>query len=375
MGSEHASSTRSTALRLAICASAAVLVFAGAAVGQSAEPDASLAARDLTPIIRALDSESLDERERALEQLGANPVVTLREVLGLLRDVTALSPEQRARLIDLAREMFRDSPRAAMGIQFGGTVESGVAVASLIEGFDAFRQLRPGDVIESANGEALSQNRLRSVIVSHDPGESMTLRVRRTGADGASETQDVRIVLGSFNRLRGGGFIDSQTLDEAWRARMSRSGIAGPSAGEPIVSGVDREAWLNSAQAVARWSDSPTGPGTARAPRTGIAGEARAAWLEPESDLIGLADADGWIRPQPGVDAERMAMLEELRVLHLQTEALRNGQRTNLSMLQSPTLPVQERARILQDNERIGRELLPLEQRMSELRAQLNRRQ
>jgi hypothetical protein len=46
----------------------------------------------------------------------------------------ALSPEQRARLIDLAREMFRDSPRAAMGIQFGGTVESGVAVASLIEG-------------------------------------------------------------------------------------------------------------------------------------------------------------------------------------------------------------------------------------------------
>lgn len=362
------------ASRVVLCAACLVALTPGSHA-QPIQPESALAARDLTPVIRALDSDSLEVRERAVEQLGSNPVVTLREVLGLLRDVTALSPEQRARLIDLAREMFRDSPRAAMGIQFGGTVESGVAIASLIEGFDAFRQLKPGDVIEAANGEALSQNRLRSVIVSHDPGESMTLRVRRTSADGTSEAQDVRIVLGSFNRLRGGSFIDSQTLDEAWRARMARSGIAGPSTDEPIASGVDREAWLNSAQAVARWTEPSDGPGTARAPRTGVAGEPRAEWREPESDLIDLADADGWIREPRAVDAERMAMLDELRVLHLQTEALRAGQRANLATLQNPALPAPERTRILADNERIGRELLPLEQRMSEVRARLNRRQ
>lgn len=373
MGSDHAPNTRSTTSRFALCVGA-IVAFAGAAFTQGVQPESALAARDLTPIIRALDSDSLEVRERAVEQLGSNPVVTLREVLGLLRDVSALSPEQRARLIDLARAMFKDSPRAAMGIQFGGTVESGVAIASLIEGFDAFRQLKPGDVIEAANGEPLSQNRLRSVIVSHDPGESMTLSVRRIDAEGKSESLDVRIVLGSFNRLRGGGFIDSQTLDEAWRARMARSGIVGPSADAPIVSGVDREAWLNSAQAVARWIDSTDGPGTARAPRTGIAGEPRSEWTEPESDLFAMYDGDLRNGRMAGINAERMVILDELRVLQLQTEALRTGQRANLATLQNPTLAAQERTRILADNERIGRELLPLEQRMSELRAQLNRR-
>lgn len=354
----------------------ASLVTCGAAFAQSEHPESRLASRDLTPLLRALDSDSLEERESAIEQLGNNPVVTLREVLGLLKDVSALSPEQRARLLDLARQMFQDSPRAAMGIQFGGTVDTGVAIAMLIDGFDASRQLRPGDVIEAANGEPLSQNRLRSVIVSHDPGESMALRIKRTDPSGESETLDVSIVLGSFNRLRGGGFLDTQTLDEAWRVRLARAGIAGTSVGETIGNGIDREAWLASARAAARWASIPEGPGTARAPRADIAGEARSAWLEPESDLFTAAEPNARFGAgDPAIDPRRLAMFEELQILQIQTEALRAGQRANLASLQSTTLAPSERARLMADNERIGRDLLPLERRMLELRAQLSRRQ
>ncbi len=354
----------------------AALVTSGGATAQPADPERLLAARDLTPLLRALDSDSLEQRESAIEQLGANPVVTLREVLGLLKDVSALTPEQRARLLDLARQMFQDSPRAAMGIQFGGTVDTGVAIAMLIDGFDASRQLRPGDVIETANGQALSQNRLRSVIVSHDPGESMDLRIKRTDTDGAVQTLDVSIVLGSFNRLRGGGFLDSQTLDEAWRVRLARTGIAGTSVGDTIGNTIDREVWLASAQTAARWATIPGGPGTARAPRADVAGEARSEWSEPESDLFTSADLNGMPNARdPGLDPRRLAMFEELQILQIQTEALRAGQRANLASLQSTTLAPSERVRLISDNERIGRDLLPLERRMIELRAQLSRRQ
>lgn len=372
---------RANQRRMSAAGSVGTLVFAslvtcGAALAQSEDPESRLASRDLTPLLRALDSDSLEERESAIEQLGANQAVALREVLGLLKDVSALSPEQRARLLDLARQMFQDSPRAAMGIQFGGTVDTGVAIAMLIDGFDASRQLRPGDVIEAADGEPLSQNRLRSVIVSHDPGESMTLRIKRTDPSGDSETMDVSIVLGSFNRLRGGGFLDTQTLDEAWRVRLARAGIAGTSVGETIGNTIDREAWLASARSAARWASIPEGPGTARAPRADIAGEARSAWSEPESDLFTTAEPNARFGAgDPAIDPRRLAMFEELQILQIQTEALRAGQRANLASLQSTTLAPSERARLMADNERIGRDLVPLERRMIELRAQLSRRQ
>lgn len=366
------SAARALVVHAAICGIG--LVAAGNTSAQPGSPDEPYKALDLTPLIRALDSVSLAERDRAVEQLGSNPAITAREVLSILRDVQGLTPEQRARLVDLGRAMFKNSPRAAMGIQFGGTVESGVAVATLIEGFDASRQLRPGDVIEAANGEPLSQNRLRAVIISHDPGETMSLRVRRLDAEGRAESIDVRVALGSFNRLRGGGFLDSQTLDEAWRIRMSREGVITTGAQGVIGVAVDRDAWLASAQALARWADSDIGPGTARSPRAGVAGESRSEWYDSGSESFSM-HTNGRDPNRMEVDAQRLVLLERLQVLQLQMEAMRSAQRANLAALQNPSLSPSERAKLLNENERLAQELLPLERQMTDLRGALNRRQ
>lgn len=344
----------------------------------AAQPGASgLSPLDLTPLLRALDSPRLEEREAAQAELASNSSITLREVLGLLGEVTALSPEQRARLIGIAREMFVDSPRAAMGVQFGGTVEQGVAIQSAVEGFDSARVLKPGDAILAVDGEPVTQSRLRAIIISHDPGEALELKIRRIGEGGREETLDATVTLGSMNRLaRGGGYVDVGTLIDAWRERLSRAGVADGPAGRPIETGVDQAAWLSSAQATARWTSRGDAPGTARAPGAGIAGEPRSTWTDPGSDQTQLVDAEMLEAPRQDVRArERMAMREELMELQRELEALRGAVRVNAAAMQSPNLTDAQRARLSVENQRLTGESGVLELRMAELRGRLSRQQ
>lgn len=335
---------------------------------------------DLTPILRSLDAPDLAERERAVEALVLSSAVSLREVLGLLSEVTALTPEQRARLMGIAREMFVQSPRAAMGVQFGGTVERGVAIQSAVDGFDSARVIRPGDVIVAVNGQEVTQSQMRAIILSHDPGESMGLRLLRSVESGAEEQIDVRVTLGSMNRLRGGGFIDAATMMDAWRQRLKRAGVSEEAGQRPLETGIDQAAWLAIAQSTARTgarAGSPeTGPGTARAPMVVTTGESRSMWLEPGQSRDSLVDAE--ILDPQRIDRralERMALREELSELQRQLEALRSAVRMNAAAMQSPDLTDAQRSRLSVENQRLAGECGVVELRMTELRGLLNRQQ
>jgi hypothetical protein len=358
---------------------ASLLAFPSrAALAQPA--DDGLSTIDLTPILRALDAPDLADRERAVEALVMSSAVSLREVLGLLSEVTALTPEQRARLVGIAREMFVQSPRAAMGVQFGGTVEKGVAIQSAVDGFDSARVIKPGDVIVAVNGEEVTQSRMRAIILSHDPGESMTLRLRRMGESGAEEHIDARVTLGSMNRLRGGGFIDASTMMDAWRERLLRAGVTEGPTEPPLEARIDHAAWLASAQETARSGvrsgGIETGPGTARAPMVVMAGESRAVWLEPGQSRDTLVDAEV-LDPQR-IDRrvlERMALREELSELQRELEALRSAIRMNAAAMQSPDLTDLQRSRLTVENQRLAGECGVVEVRVNELRGRLNRQQ
>ena len=353
-------------------------VFALPAAAQ-ATPD-PLASRDLTPLISALDAPDLAQREAAVETLLTDQRITLREILGLLAEVTALTPEQRARLNGAAREMFALSPRAAMGVQFGGTVEKGVAIQSAVDGFDSARVIRPGDVVLAANGIEVTQTRLRAIILSHDPGESMVIRLRRLSEDGTEEIVESRVTLGSMNRLRGGGFIDAGTMFEAWRERLARAGVSEAPSQAPIQSDVDHAQWLASAQAVARSGQRDAGPGagpgTARAPIASISGEPRTAWIEPGLDRFAMQDEDALEPLRADRRAqERMALIQELTDLQRELTVLRAAFRANAATLQGQALTDAQRARLTFENQRLTTEAAAVEARMSELRARLSRQQ
>lgn len=339
-----------------------------------------LSTLDLTPILRSLDAPDLAERERAVEALVLSSAVSLREVLGLLSEVTALTPEQRARLMGIAREMFVQSPRAAMGVQFGGTVERGVAIQSAVDGFDSARVIKPGDVIVAVNGQEVTQSQMRAIILSHDPGESMGLRLLRSGESGSEEQIDVRVTLGSMNRLRGGGFIDAGTMMDAWRQRLKRAGVSEEAGQRPIETGIEQAAWLAIAQTTARSGvragSLDTGPGTARAPMVVTTGESRSTWLEPGQSRDSLVDAE--ILDPQRIDRralERMALREELAELQRQLEALRSAVRMNAAAMQSPDLTDAQRSRLRVENQRLAGECGVVELRMTELRGLLNRQQ
>lgn len=171
--------------------------------------------------IEQMDSPSLAEREEATDRLKMSGGLPLELVIQRLQS-DDLSPEQRARLEGVGEAIFATRPRAAMGIQFGGEHEKGVIIGRTIEGFDAALKLLPDDVVMTADGEPLIEtDLLREIIVSHDPGDELELRVLR----GGQETT-VRVRLGRFSDL-GQQRLDAATRKAAWHRRIERDDPAG----------------------------------------------------------------------------------------------------------------------------------------------------
>jgi hypothetical protein len=80
--------------------------------------------------------------------------------------------------------------------------------------------LFPGDQIIEADGHAIThQGTLRSLILSHSPGDLMPLKVRRDGAEIETE-----LALGSFADLDGPGSPRTVDLLGAWHLRRARLG-------------------------------------------------------------------------------------------------------------------------------------------------------
>lgn len=200
----------------------------------------------IAALIADLDSDDLATRDAAANTLAEDPAATLT-VLETALQSASLSPEQRSRLDGLAFARFRAEPRGAMGVSFSGLAgPDGVELSGTVGGFDAARHLRAGDVIRAMDGIPVRVNNdARAVILSHDPGDEITVEFLRQG-----EVRVVTLRLGHFAELRNAADPDDWTLASAWEVRARRRAAGSPAAPE-LATGLTPERYA----AMARRSD------------------------------------------------------------------------------------------------------------------------
>ncbi len=192
-------------------------------------------------LLAQLDSPELLLREAATKQVGSSGRFGMSALRGALSR-TDLTSEQRQRLLSAGYEIFKATPRGAMGVQFEGATAAGVLVRPAQAGFDASRVLKTDDVIRAIDGRRVEeQDEIRVAIISREPGESLPLTIVR---DGVPIETSVR--LGSYSELRNSQGLDESVLSAAWSYRVAREGGAG--AQPPVPSGLSAEQWDLSAQ-------------------------------------------------------------------------------------------------------------------------------
>ncbi len=259
----------------------------------------------LTRRVADLNLDDLAARDAAGVEIVSDP----RMGLSLLEKFLAragesgasFTPEQNERLTRLAVGMFRGEPRGAMGVSFAGfDAAEGVEIQSTVEGFDARRVLRAGDVVRTMDGMPVRFNQdARAIILSHDPGDALTMEIVRGG-----EVQVVTMVLGAFTELRNAAEPNDLVLAAAWELRCARrAGARAKPATPALDSGLD----------AARWSElalSKPRPAM-NAPRAGMA----RAWnqVPQEADRSKLLAGGAWRGVPVDIDpdfAARHANLE-----------------------------------------------------------------
>ncbi len=192
----------------------------------AAEEEAALVpntGRSLDDLITALDAPALDVRQTAHAELSQRPDFSLAQLEEALSR-PGLTPEQHLRLGAAARDKFADSPRGAMGISWNQEVLNRASIIGTIPGFDAFGKLEPGDIFVSAGGQPIrgttAQRQLRWQIISRDPGEILTVVVRR-----GKELRTFDLTLGNFEQLNEGrAVLSGLDLASAYRLREQRLG-------------------------------------------------------------------------------------------------------------------------------------------------------
>lgn len=176
---------------------------------------------DLEQTFGQLSSPDFQSRQQATEALLADDRLTLAMVEKVLRR-PELSEEARTRLLQVGRQIFFRTPRAAMGLQFGGNLRDRVVVDKTFEKFESFRLLEQGDLIVEAGGYRLdgpgSRIMVQSIIISRDPGESLPVVIRR-----GAQRLELSIPLGRFADLENNAnFIPEDRLARAWRMRSAQ---------------------------------------------------------------------------------------------------------------------------------------------------------
>jgi hypothetical protein len=201
----------------------------------AASPQATEAARaaaplndaDLKTLVAKLNDPDVREREQATVQMLDDARITLQTVSRLLTDQkSTLSPEQRTRLLVVARDRFMKSDRAALGFQFGGQLQDRIVVGQTYPKFPSFTMLEVGDIIVGAEGVDLvgpaGRLALQAIIVSRDPGDALALVIRR-----GKEKLELNVPLGKFGDLDQPGMprqmqVNRPTdpmLQRAWKVR------------------------------------------------------------------------------------------------------------------------------------------------------------
>lgn len=194
---------------------AASIVLSGAAALNAPAQDQAAPPPRVGTLIDELGDASYQTRQHATVALESMRSLTL-DAIEQLAVRGGLAAEQRYRLMRVGWSRFRTEPRAGMGISFGAAADRGVRLERTIQGFHAAEVLAPGDIILQADGQEVNQRSdLQSAILSHTPGETMTLRVLR----GTTESR-VEVRLGSYGDLNNGGYqLPEPILRAAWNFR------------------------------------------------------------------------------------------------------------------------------------------------------------
>ncbi|GJQ30244.1 MAG: hypothetical protein HBSAPP03_21280 [Phycisphaerae bacterium] len=212
-----------------------------APVGQTEDTLAWLARR-----VADLDLDDLAAREAAALEVASDPrtnLALLERYLARAGDSNGtLSAEQRECLTRLAVGLFKAEPRGAMGVSFAGfDAAEGVEILSTVEGFDARRVLRAGDIIRTMDGMPVRFNQdARAVILSHDPGDALVMEIVRGG-----EVQTVTMTLGAFSELRNAAEPNDLVLATAWEIRCARRAGAMATAAPVLESGLEASRWAS----------------------------------------------------------------------------------------------------------------------------------
>lgn len=206
--------------------------------------DPAKGAATLARLLPDLNSPSARTRDEATAALGDDENVTLKQ-LEQAAATPALTLEQRARLLGVAKTRFFKGPRAAMGVGFGGNLRDRIVVGQTYPPFASARLLEDGDMIIEAGGFKLegpsARTHLQAIIISHDPGEVLPLVIRR-----GAERLALDIPLGNFSDLPNTAPTDSR-LERAWRIRTAKLLAQAPGAAPAIAAPADAVMWSRAA--------------------------------------------------------------------------------------------------------------------------------
>jgi len=206
---------------------ATALMSATLATAQADEPINEQLVQRASNLIDRLDAETLDERDQVSEALRSfsGP---LERIVAQRINLDDLSPEQLARLDEALYERFAEQPRAGMGVAFAVTHPGGgVLLQRILPNFPASEHLKPGDVIQSVQGDSLTsmpdasaRAALRWHILSFIAGESIEVKVLRQG-----QPLTLRVPLGSYEQLGNASPVSDVDMRSAWRLRRDRLGL------------------------------------------------------------------------------------------------------------------------------------------------------
>lgn len=203
----------------------------------------------LEALVKKLDADDPLEREAASAAIRESDA-DIKSLFEIMKR-PALSLEQRKRLENISRQPFENAPRAGLGVSFDRAVDDGtVRIIGTVNrpGFHAHEVLKPGDAVRELDGLPVhTQEQARSVILSHDPGDTLDVLVVRQGAPIRAA-----IKLGNFTDLDIGGPVNQlrqeyrgRGLDSAFKVRLNRElGNHAQQAGAaPIDAGFTTETW------------------------------------------------------------------------------------------------------------------------------------
>lgn len=205
-------------------------------------PASSAAPNDFGALLERLNSADYGERQAASTAL-ANIPGGPEEIARRIRKGASYTPEQWARLDDAMMQRFLVTPRGGLGASLNQrTPRGGVELAFLMDAFPAAKVLRAGDTVIAAEGVQLtaiadSGMYLRALIISHDPGETLSLTIVREG-----RTMDQRVPLGSYADLASPGPMSPDIVAKGWELRRERLGVA-PQSPKPITVRVTPVDW------------------------------------------------------------------------------------------------------------------------------------